>query len=804
MKNKSVRFAVIGDCHYSLNGNYSTRDCSGAKDQLGRILDILNQEKLDFVLSLGDLGDGHSLDEVLEVKKVFDKSTNPVRYVIGNHDLRKRTEDVHAATVGITHKPYDFTIGNYRFIVLNAFENSIFCRDEKRPQIYKDYCDSFKGRKFQRWPGIMHPESYEWIKKTLDDAQEKQQDVVFFSHVPVWKDACERKSGELEPLARIADHIEFLDMIDNYPNVRAYIAGHYHPGGLGLRKGVLHKTVRSVCDFKEPTACIFTADDEGISIKGFGAECNFTHQYAFEPVHISGTAPQGSYVMTNCGDIQCVGEDNKFCLTVPCKGKYAIKAVKDGCQDVIVPALIAPIENVEITFTPDASRKLYVGRTDGPAVMKITDDGKPVRWFDISGKNYGEYTPPTPMWTVHSTNCWTNSLYAFTATGEVDIKVMPRHPYLREQGWYKGEPHNHLFHYEGHYVGNPQQSSFIGKAEGYDWLCFSQGYGNDGLYNDYYALADYLSDENNLFIINEEFPKNRSNHFVCLGATSTRVELDMNILTSLEAADRYIWQRGGITIPVHPFEGHMSFRQMPLWLNCAPEKVTCLDFFYHDSYPKKYTDDYWFMLLNRGYTIGCFSTSDGAYDVGRTPGSDRGCTYVKLDSLSEASIVEGIKKGRTMVSYNYGAILFSIDEHISGDILYPDGKMRTLKAKAFWRKDKSGYIRIVRNGVDIKKVPVSFTDDEAAVDFEMPISENENSWYVAYLETEDGKPRGVASPIYFRNESFRAPKVIPLPKNIPEEMLQMFESLEPNDLARPELLDEVAAMLEKLNEKENA
>jgi len=30
----AVKFAVIGDCHYSKKGNYSTRDCLGAKNQL--------------------------------------------------------------------------------------------------------------------------------------------------------------------------------------------------------------------------------------------------------------------------------------------------------------------------------------------------------------------------------------------------------------------------------------------------------------------------------------------------------------------------------------------------------------------------------------------------------------------------------------------------------------------------------------------------------------------------------------------------------------------------------------------------
>ncbi len=795
-----IRFAVVGDCHYSFDKNYSVRDCLGAKKQLQRIIDILNTKQLDFVVSLGDLGDGKSEQEVPEIKQTFESCTAPVKYVIGNHDLCRRHADQHAALLGISHKPYDFIADNYRFIILNAFENSRYSKNQNDKQRYSDFCDKYTGRLFQRWPGIMSEQSYTWLENTLNSAKEQNQEVILISHVPVWHDACKRKPDENEPVARIADHIELLNLMDNYDNIRSYIAGHYHNGGTAIRKGVLHKTVRSVCDWKEPTACIFTVYNDKICVEGIGNETSITHKYKLCPSTLSGTAPEGSYVMTNCGEIQCVGNDNRFCLSVPCEGVYSIRAVKQGCKDVILPFLTAPCDNLEISFTEDKTRKLFVGETDGHAVLNITDDGKPVRWFDISGKVYGDYEPKTPMWTAHSNNFWTKSKYAFTYSGNVNIKVLPRHDYLRQHGWYKGDIHNHLFHGEAHYSGNVQQSAFIGKAEGYDWLYFSQDHGNDGSCSDYYAISEYLSDTQNLFLINDEFPKSRSNHFASLGVASSRVELDMNKVTSLEAADTYVLQRGGITVPVHPFEGHMSFRQMPLWLNCAPEKIPCMDFYYHPHYPKKYTEDYWFMLLNRGYTLGCFSTSDGAFDVGRTPGSNRGCTYVKMPSLSEQNIVEGIKQGRTMFSYDCAALMFSIDDYVSGDIIYPDNRQHNLKIKAFWQKGKFGVLRIVRNGTDIKRIPVNFSEDETAIDFEMPISEEQNCWYVALLENNEHNTVSAASPIYFRNESFTKPNVIPMPKVIPEEMFKFFEALEPDDLAKPELIDKVAQMLSELEQ----
>ena len=73
-----IRFAVIGDCHYSTHGNYSTRDCLGAKNRLSEIIGILNKKELDFVFSMGDIGNGNDKSEIPEMLEVFNRSVHPV------------------------------------------------------------------------------------------------------------------------------------------------------------------------------------------------------------------------------------------------------------------------------------------------------------------------------------------------------------------------------------------------------------------------------------------------------------------------------------------------------------------------------------------------------------------------------------------------------------------------------------------------------------------------------------------------------------------------------------------------------
>ncbi len=277
---KSVNFAVIGDCHYSKKANYSTRDCLGAKEKASAIVDKLNRSDLDFVFSLGDLGDGHDVSEASEIAEAFSRCKHPVKYAIGNHDLVLRGETEHAELIKIPAPMYDFSINGFRFIVLNAFEISRYSRDEKEREAYWNFRKSNPDVPVQEWPGLFREKSWNALKNMLDDASSKGEDVIIFCHVPVYDLSCLREPGETEPTARIVEYEKMLALLDEYSNVRAYIAGHYHPGGLSVRKGVVHKTVRSVCDFKEETFCLVSIDEEKLRIFGKGMESDFIYSYA--------------------------------------------------------------------------------------------------------------------------------------------------------------------------------------------------------------------------------------------------------------------------------------------------------------------------------------------------------------------------------------------------------------------------------------------------------------------------------------------------------------------------------------------
>ncbi|MBR2650377.1 MAG: metallophosphoesterase [Clostridia bacterium] len=274
-----VKFAVIGDIHYSKRGNYSTRDCLGARVRLAEIVEKLNERELDFVFSLGDLGDGHDEGELPEILEIFNCSKHPVRYAVGNHDLCKRGEREHAEAVGMPAPMYDFSVGGYRFIVLNGFEISRFSRNEAEKEAYWNFRKSNPDIPVQEWPGLLRESTWQSLSALLGAAEQNGEQVIIFCHVPTLPAACFREPWEAEPPAVLVEHDKMVRLLGKYKNVRAYIAGHYHPGGLAVFDGVVHKTVRSLCDFSVPTYVIVTVDGEKIKFSGYGAETSFIHYF---------------------------------------------------------------------------------------------------------------------------------------------------------------------------------------------------------------------------------------------------------------------------------------------------------------------------------------------------------------------------------------------------------------------------------------------------------------------------------------------------------------------------------------------
>lgn len=790
-----VTFALIGD------PQYADREPSGERNyryghRLHRetVLALNGIKDLDFIVSLGDLGDGFSREEIPLMLDNLRQAAVPVRHVVGNHDYVQYSEGELLNLFGLNSMFYDFSVGTVRFIVLNGLDVSRFSPPgSERRRLAAEFRAAHPWLELREWDGMLSQNSREYLKQKLDESRSAGELAVILCHVPLWLDA----SGEN---ARMWDHQELLELLDAYDHVRGWFSGHYHPGGIALRNGVLHKTVRAVCNSSVPTASVVRIWRDRIELEGIGKETNFTFPFESGSARIRGFAPPGSIVMADTGELTETAPDGRFSLTVAAPGIYSLKAVAEGKADTVVPNLRAPVSDVAITMRDAPERHLVRGECGGFATLRITDSGTPVRWFDLAGTPFGGAVVDKPVWHEKSTRFWTRGPYAFSAAGTPEVKIEPYHPELREMGWFKGDFHAHLIHGENIYRGNLPLFAFAARAEHYDWLWCSSRFANDGDVTDYKRLAERLSDDHFLLRLNSEFPKNWRGHVGNLGVEPISLLTDTNGVTNFELARQFIAARGGVAIPVHPLYNDiireengrpyswMTGKEVFLWLLCAPEMTPCLDLFYNDNTPG--ASEFWYMLLNLGYRIGCCATSDSAFDVGRTPGDGRGATFVRMESLTEPALLQGFRERRTVVSWDGAVVLLEIDGHTSGDILRPDGSLRRGRLTVYERPGKEMDLKLIRNGQPVRTFSGRVPDSGKQI-FEFEIEERELCWYLAELR-EKGRAdriRSAASPVYFRDERFRAPEVFPVPASFSRAFLDWMKFLSIDELTSPATLE---------------
>ena len=537
----------------------------------------------------------------------------------------------------------------------------------------------------------------------------------------------------------------------------------------------------------------------------------------FHHCHVRGKTEPGAWVVANSGEIVQADAKGRYEIVFPAQGVYCLKAMKDGYSEAVRPWLVVPTPcpvNLPLWARPDPKRRVVHGNLGHPAQLTITDSGQPVRGFDFAGTPVGSYPAPKGVWHQKNPFFWTAGEYAFTATGEVQIVESLDFQELRRRGWYKGDFHAHVVHGENFYRANIQQMNFICRAERYDWIWLSQAHANDEFPLDHGKLCEFLSDDKLFLRINNEFPKNIYGHYgdVGVGPLSTKdygPGYSEAKVTNLELAEKTIYARGGLAVPVHPLYGDvartdrktgrktfgMINNELMLWLLCRPDMVPVVDFFY---FPEERAEKFWYRLLNKGYTLACSGTSDAAFDVGRSPGSSH-ATYAKLGKVDNASIVKAFNEGRTMVSYHGAGVIIEIDGKTSGDKLLPGPEEHTLAVDAYADPGRRFTLRVVRNGKVFEERDFTAPAD-GHFSFTRKLVEKENAWYVAVLKPADGKAlRAAASPIYFRGPDFRPPEVVPLPLPLPQNIKERLLYLTPQEVDKDEWYEELKALLKAAN-----
>lgn len=233
-----LRFLVFGDLHLE--------DCADGTKRLEILLNHAKEERVDFIVSLGDLC--YPTEEHLPVMEMLRSCGIPVYHTIGNHDVQYWDIDHSLRFLGKKSPCEAFEAGGYRFVILDTCywkseEGEFhFPNLDKVPSLYP----------------VLPEEQLRWLEEQLADGKQ----TIVFSHMSL-----------VNPFARrgIANKEAVQEVFQN-KNVMLCMNGHDHGSDLKWVNGVPYYTVSSASQF-----CWWGGDPPGSEVK------NLFYQ---DPLHV--------------------------------------------------------------------------------------------------------------------------------------------------------------------------------------------------------------------------------------------------------------------------------------------------------------------------------------------------------------------------------------------------------------------------------------------------------------------------------------------------------------------------------------
>lgn len=266
----TFEIGIIADCQYCYCEANGQRFYKNSPKRLSEAVDILNKKELNYTIHLGDFidRDFKSFDTLMPI---WNRLHSKKYHVLGNHDFQVadslKSSVFQKMDLKEEHRYYSFSRKNWRFIVLDgndlSFHGSL--DDVKKEQTDSLYNKLLKDSLpyLQKWNGGLSKKQLNWVKNELDMATEKNENVGFYCHFPIFPMEAHN----------LWNRNELIDLIEGYDCVKLYFNGHNHAGAYEMRLGVHYLTFQGMVETNNTSAFAiakFTADS--VIIKGYGRE----------------------------------------------------------------------------------------------------------------------------------------------------------------------------------------------------------------------------------------------------------------------------------------------------------------------------------------------------------------------------------------------------------------------------------------------------------------------------------------------------------------------------------------------------
>ena len=259
-------FGLIADCQYCNVVGQGQRKYSKSDQKLQSCVDDFNTMDLSWVIHLGDFidKDWESFDVV---QPIYKQLTMPGYHVLGNHDFSVVDSLKGSVTdkMGLLSPYYHFNNNGWRFVILNGNDISFhaYPKKSKEYQVAEEYYIDNKITS-PKWNGAIGPQQMSWIEETFKTAKEQGENVILFCHFPIYP----------ENAHNLWNADEVVNLIEMYPNVKAYINGHNHDGNYAQKNGVHYLTMKGMVDTEGSSYGVMKVEEDRLLLTGTGRQAD--------------------------------------------------------------------------------------------------------------------------------------------------------------------------------------------------------------------------------------------------------------------------------------------------------------------------------------------------------------------------------------------------------------------------------------------------------------------------------------------------------------------------------------------------
>ncbi|MEL7133427.1 MAG: metallophosphoesterase [Pseudomonadota bacterium] len=262
-----VRFGAIADPQYAPAPPRGSRYYANSLAKLSEAVDALNEEELDFVVTLGDIIDRH-VEAYNHILPIYQRVETDNWFVLGNHEYDVHRDYVQTVPdyLGMDARYYSFTENGVRFITLDGNDLSMYATPQDTPRFEEaetmfNALVEAEAVNAQTWNGGISQEQFDWLTTELDAAVAADELVVIFCHFP----------AAPEDIHNLWNYEALQEVLSGYDNVMAYFNGHNHAGHYAVVDGVHYVTVEGMLETANSTAyAIIEVYEDRVVMNGFG------------------------------------------------------------------------------------------------------------------------------------------------------------------------------------------------------------------------------------------------------------------------------------------------------------------------------------------------------------------------------------------------------------------------------------------------------------------------------------------------------------------------------------------------------